>query len=314
MPLSLATYWPTAAWREAARVRAAEVDLDHLYLGLIGVGGEAARLLGRHGVTLSSARRHVREAMTSDLASLGLDAADVRLPPLTHSDHIGRPAIPATGPARTLMDQAAKLPDTYGALVLLLQEPSGSVRRLVAADGVAPQSLVPELKAGSEESLHAEPVPVLAGLLPGPAYAQRFAVFASVAPDALADAVADPGHLPWWAYDPDKADRGDDPAIVTHRSGRRTLTVHATVSRTSEADAEVITWLHEDAGASDHGRLLRYDRFEIRAAPGGADLAWTSGQRTFGLAGALAAPVTKRFAAWGMAHSALAIAFAAAEQ
>ncbi len=313
MSLPLATYWPTAAWREAARVGAPKVDVDHLYLGLIGVGGEAARLLGRHGVTLASARSRVRESLDTDLATLGLDAAGVQLPPLTRLDRIGEPPLAYTDRAGALIRTAVKLPDTYSALVALLQEPSGTVRRLVAADGLAPQQLVPELKEGSEESLSAEPTELRPGLLPGPGYAQRYRLFVSVPPDALADAIADPEHLAWWSYDPAKAKTGDDPATVTHHAGRRTLSVHSRVTRTSEADAEVITWLHSDAADPDAGPL-RHDRFEVRGAPGGSDLTWTAGHRTVGALGALTAPVTKRFAAWGMAHSALAVAFAAAEQ
>ena len=40
--------------RVAARVGVREVDTEHLYLGLLALGGAAARLLGSHGVTLAA--------------------------------------------------------------------------------------------------------------------------------------------------------------------------------------------------------------------------------------------------------------------
>ena len=70
---------------EAARTRVSEIDIDHLYLGLLAVGGQAARILGRHGVSLSTARRRVRESLTSDLDALGLAAARAMARPSTCS-------------------------------------------------------------------------------------------------------------------------------------------------------------------------------------------------------------------------------------
>ena len=81
MKLSLANLWTTAAYREALRTRAPELDLDHLYLGLLAFGGSAARVLGHHGITLRSARQRVADAAASDLARLGIDASDVPASP-----------------------------------------------------------------------------------------------------------------------------------------------------------------------------------------------------------------------------------------
>ena len=81
MSMLLVSRWTGAAHLEAARTRTTEIDVDHLYLGLLAVGGQAARILGRHGVSLTSARRRVRESLTDDLSALGLDAATDILPP-----------------------------------------------------------------------------------------------------------------------------------------------------------------------------------------------------------------------------------------
>ena len=65
MNIKLSSLLTTASWREAARLRAAEVDLEHLYLGLIAVGGSAARLLGRHGTAGTKAGPQRRKAVRS---------------------------------------------------------------------------------------------------------------------------------------------------------------------------------------------------------------------------------------------------------
>lgn len=49
MSMMLSSRWTSAAYLEAARVRTPEIDIDHLYLGLLAVGGQAARLLGATG-------------------------------------------------------------------------------------------------------------------------------------------------------------------------------------------------------------------------------------------------------------------------
>ena len=55
-------------------------------------------------------------------------------------------------------------------------------------------------------------------------------------------------------------------------------------------------------GIGEHA--LRYDRFEVRAAPGGAELMHTAGTRSFGRLGGLIAPLTDWFSTWGMVHGA----------
>lgn len=314
MTLKLTTLWGNASWREAARVRAAEVDLDHLYLGLLAIGGSAAQLLGRRGITLTSARRRAREAMQEDLARLGLtDADDVLPPPLSIKD-LGegdwRPA-PRT---KELLDEVGKAPDTYALLVALLQEPSGTVRRLVAADGVVPQDLVPELKAGADDPYSAEGVPVIPGLLPGPARASRVRHFVPAPPEAVADALSDPAILALWAYAPEQATVDAAGTTVRYERGRKSMTVRHRVSRARESDAEVVTWVADMLDTRYAGQPLSYDRFEARPAPGGTELALTRGRRTFGVLGALIAPIVGLFNGWGMLHSMQVLAFVIADR
>ena len=314
MSLTLTALWAHAAWREAARVRATEVDLDHLYLGLLSIGGSAGRVLGRHGISLSSARARAREAMDADLASLGLPDATATLPPPRPLHELGEGDWKVTPRARALIDQAGRAPDTFAILVALMQEPSGTVRRLVAADGVVPQDLVPELKAGSDEAYSAEQVPVVPGLLPEPAHAFRIGTFVSSPPELVADTLADPTFLRVWAYDPDKTTVSADGRRNQLRKGSKSLTVSLACTREREGDAEVITWVTTAEDSAHAGQPITYDRFEVRPAPGGADVTRTSGRRTFGLLGRLIRPVVDRMSTWGLLHTMAATAFGIADR
>lgn len=284
----LVTHWTTAASREAQKAGAGEVDIEHFYLGLIALGGAAAGLLGRHGITLASARARAREVVGGEPG----------------------PAVPLRlGPrAQALVDRASA-PDTYGLLVALLQEPSGAVRRLVHADGVVPQDLAPALREGADDPYAAEPVPVEPGLLAAPARAQRVRHFVSAPTALVADALADPALLAVWAYDPAHADE-----TITHRRGSTTITLRAHHTRRREGDSEVIVWIHEARDAPHAGEPLLYDRFDVSPAPGGCLMVRTSGRRRLGITGRLMAPLHDSLAGWGMVHGTRAAALAIADR
>ncbi len=311
MSMQLTTLWTNAAWREAARVRAPEVDIEHLYLGLIAVGGAAAALLGRHGVTLASARQRMREAQAEDLASLGIDVAD--LPSPIHFLQLGDPAWKSTARADALI-KTAKTTDTYQLLVALLQEPSGTVRRLVHADGVVPQSLVPELKEGADDPYAPEKVKLDATLLPPPGRAYRLRRFVSAPADFVADALADPSTLALWAYDPTASQVSDGGLRNRLEKGGKSLTVRLACTRTTEGDAHVLTWVQTAEDTRHAGQPLTYDRFEVHPVPGGSEIVRTSGRRTFGVIGWAMAPVHDLFGSWGMLHTMQAIAFGIADR
>ncbi len=304
MSMMLSSRWTSAAYLEAARVRTPEIDIDHLYLGLLAVGGQAARLLGRHGVSLASARQRVRESLSDDLATLGVHAPEAVLPPPMRAVEIGGPEWRATPRAHDLVCHAKVKEGTCAVLAALIAEPSGAARRLLAADGVDPDALLAELAAEGPEPGAPERVPLDSGLLPAPARAHRIGYYLSAAPALVADTVADHSTLALWAYDPARAEVTDDGATVRHSRGRKTLTVKIGQTRHREAEREVITWTHEMLDGPHAGQPLRYDRFEVRAAPGGAELMHTAGTRSFGRLGGLIAPLTDWFSTWGMVHGA----------
>lgn len=311
MSMMLASRWTSAAYLEAARVRTPEIDIDHLYLGLLAVGGQAARLLGRHGVSLASARRRVQETLTDDLAALGVHTP---LPSPKAAIEIGNPEWRATPRAHELVKDTPLKEGTYPVLTSLITEPSGTVRRLLTADGVDPDALLTELAARTPEQDSAERVPSDPGLLPAPARARRIGYYLSADPGLVADTLADTTVLALWAYDPEKSEVSDDGETVRHGRGRKTLTVRVHSTRRQEDDRDVVTWIHEMVDGPHAGQPLRYDRFEVRPAPGGAELLHTAGTRTFGTLGGLFAPLTDWFNTWGMMHGAQRIGLEVADR
>ncbi len=312
MSLKLIALWSQASWREAARDRSGEIDLDHLYLGLITLGGSAAQLLGRHGISLASARRRVQERRLGEgVSGQAPDAA--ALPPLTIGE-LGEGPWKATARASDLIASAGKAPDTFGMLVALLQEPTGTVRGLVGADGVLPQSLVPELKQGADDQYAAGRVPVDTTILPRPARAHRIHFFVSAPPSRVADALADPATLALWALDPARSELSDGGETVRHRRGGRTLTLRYHHKRAVTDGVDSVTWIAEMLDAPHAGEALMYDTFTCVPAPGGTDLIRTEGRRRFGVVGQLLAPLWDSYANWGMVHGMLALSFGIADR
>lgn len=311
MKIALSMHWITAAWRESARTGARAIDVDHLYLGLLALGGAAARLLGRHGISLASARERAKEAQADGVRALGLDPTPLELPPRPLTD-LGEADVQFTAPARALYDDLVKAPDSFALLVGLLKG-SEQVRRLVDADGVAPNELVPELRAGSDDPVRAEPVPPTPGLLPAPARAVRISGFVSLPPERLAAVLADPVSLTWWAYDPDRAEVTPGGEAARLRVGRSTMGVRFHLTQRESEGRHSLAWLEEITDGEFAGQPLRHDRFDIVPAPGGSELTMTRSYRLFRLSGRLLAPFTGWMIAIGTRHTLQMIAYGAAE-
>lgn len=314
MSMLLVSRWTGAAHLEAARTRTTKIDVDHLYLGLLAVGGQAARILGRHAVSLGSARRRVRESLADDLGALGLDASADVLPPPKAARELDFADWRATGRAHDLVNRTKPREGTCAALATLIAEPSGVVRRLLVADGVDPDALTAELAAATDEPDAIERVNADPELLPPPAQARRVRHYLSSPPDEVADALADPALLAAWAFDPQQSEADASGETIRHTRGRKTMTLRAHHTRRREGEADVVTWIHEMVDGPHAGQPLRYDRFAILPAPGGAELVHTAGQRSFGLLGRLAAPLSGWFSGLGMAYGAQRIGLEVADR
>ena len=314
MSMLLTSRWTGAAHLEAARTRTTEIDVDHLYLGLLAVGGQAARILGRHGVSLTSARRRVREALIDDLATLGLQATGDVVPPPKAARELDFADWRATSRAHDLVNRAPLRKGTAAALATLIAEPSGVVRHLLVTDGVDPDQLMTELASAPTEPDPVERVAYDPSLLPAPAWAKRLRHYLSSPPDLVADAIADAALLAAWAYDPNKAQVDDSGETIRHTRGSRTMTVRAHHTRRREGESEVVTWIQEVASGAHAGQPLCYDRFVVAAAPGGTELLHTAGQRSFGLLGRLTAPLAGWFSWVGMQYAAQRIGLEVADR
>lgn len=311
MSLKLAARWMLSSSREAARTGASEVDIEHLYLGALAIGGAASRLLGRHGITLTSARRRVREALDADLGALGVQ---VPLPQARPLSAIVNANLKCTPRADVLANLGMKAPDTYALLVMLLKEETGMVRRLIHADGVVPQNLAPELKAGADDQYSPERVPVPNDALPLPAVAHRVRMFMPAPPEVVADVIADTETLGLWAYDPERSKVSEDGETVTQARGDKVMTLRLHVIRRQVGETLLVTWVQEMLDGRYAGEALLMDRFEITRAPGGSEVARVSGRRRFGLMGQLLAPLNDSMSGWGLTHGTAAIAFAVADR
>ena len=310
--------WQNAAWREAARLRHPEIDLDHLYLGLLAQGGAAAELLGRSGITLASAREAVRDLTAAELASLGIDARALVQPPprsVAQLHHGAVGDVPLSQRARELAVTARSVRTDLATLRALLDEPSGRVRRLVTRNGADPDALHAGTQAQRDGRDSPERVEADPALLPRPHSAVRYRRYVSAAPDEVAEVIADPDVLTSWAIRPEDVVRCDGQDVRT-RSGRgsRTMTLRWTVERSDGPDGPVVTWRRFLTGGPHDGQPLTYDRLELRPQGLGSEVTRTQGLRAWRPLGRLLAPVTARLVGLGMPVASQNIAYAVADR
>lgn len=310
--------WQNAAWREAARLRHPEIDLDHLYLGLLAQGGTAAQLLGRSGITLASAREAVRDLTAAELAGSGIDARTELQPPPRSTAQLHRGAvgdIPLSQRARELAGTARSVRTSLMTLRALLDEPSGRVPHLLTRNGVDPDAVRTGTAVEGDDRGSAEPVEADPALLPRPRCAVRYRQYVSAAPADVADVIADPDVLTTWAVRPEDVVQRDGQEVRT-RSGRgsKAMTLRWTVERSTGPDGPVVTWRRSITGGPHEGQPQAYDRFELRPQDLGSVVIRTQGLRTWGSLGRLLAPVKARLVGLGMPVASQNIAYAVADR
>lgn len=311
--------WQNASWREAARLRHPEIDLDHLYLGLIAQGGNAAQVLGAHGLTLTSAREAVRDLSADELAGLGIDVRTLRQPPPRGTAQLHHGAvgdIPLSERAREFAVTARSVRTNLATLHALLDEPSGRVRRLLIWDGADPDAVLRTAaqREGSDRGF-AELVEADPDLLPRPHRAVRYRQYVSAAPLDVAEVIADPEVLTSWAVESEDVVRGDGQVVLTrHGQGSRSMTLRWTVERSVEAHRPVVTWRQTITGGPRDGEPLAYDRFDLSPQGPGSEVTRTCGVRTWRLLGRLLGPVTVRLTGLGMPVAMQNIACAVADR
>lgn len=130
-----------AIFREAARARHPEMDVEHVFLGLLAHDPQVAAGCARRGVTLTAVREAMVAVADQDLSRLGISGAP-RVTPrrLEHQDAEHSGSIPFTARARDLVSRMES-----GSVEMLrecLAEPSGTNRRLVETLGADPAALI----------------------------------------------------------------------------------------------------------------------------------------------------------------------------
>lgn len=293
MTLTLANLWTLSANREAARIRAPRIDVEHLYLGLLQTGGNAARLLGERGISLASARRLV-------LASTGGQADLGALPAAT---------LPVTPEAQGLIEHALKAPGTSSLLLRLLEHPTGPVRALVESGGLRPAQLIPALDLGAIDPFVPAVTHGATPQLGTSARAHRLSWYVSASTSTVVHALRQPASLDWWAYPPARATRDEGSTVIRHRRRGTDLSVRLTLSDRREGESWIITWESAMVEGLHAGRPVTQDHFDIVRAPGGCHITRTAGRRPFGLVGRSLAPLMDQVHARTLMLAAAAITY-----
>lgn len=312
-----------AAWREAARFRHPETDVDHLLLGLVSAGGSAAALLGRFGVTLSDARAAVLGARR-DTGSLGIDASRLPEPePLAiadlHVDSAGE--IPTAHRAQALLDAMPRTWSENDLLVALVAEPSETARDILARCGVDADAIAEEARTaapfGASEPRRCSPDPDLtAPHHRTTTFALQIEHMISAPAETVRRAATDPRLARIWL------NYGDQAAIVDgtlqmsmEKRGRRQTHVLNNVIDSPAGDAFRVVWqvtLHAPYNRWD-GVDGGYHELLLRAVPGGTMAEYTYAGRTFGRLRTVVAPIAHLGQAAAMPHRMQNLAFVTAD-
>ena len=113
------------------------IDVDHLFLALLVVGGPAAALLTEHGISLQRAREAVAAVHRAQVASLGITVPPTP-PRRMQPDSEG---VEFTDRALTVMQRTDPVSYQLEILVALLDEPSGHLDQVLAELGVSESAL-----------------------------------------------------------------------------------------------------------------------------------------------------------------------------
>lgn len=307
--------WISYARHEAGRLQHPEIDIDHLLLGLLAQGGEAAALLGTHGVTLANARRAMYEVSAADLATLGIDATAIPASLQSPGQEAQRLAnlgdIPLSGQAQQFAaDRRNDSSTSLSALRSLLETEGGTPMRILAHLDVDTERLHADLATHDGGHLRSPGVTkVDRGLLPEtPSGALCLRRFISAPPVLVHAVLADPGMLTGWAALPTEVrEQRLDGIVSMHRSRNRSR--HLDLRwRHLELGTDVVCWVKTILTGPYDGQTHSYDSFVLRPAPGGCELTFTRAYRVWRLSGRLLHPVTRRLTGIGMVNAFGAIA------
>jgi hypothetical protein len=265
-----------AAKEESLRCGHPEIDVEHLFLALIIIGGASARILTAEGITLQKARDAAAQVHADQIASLGITPLS---PPPTSS--IPDPMIAETRWSERALDVVRAddyRTDDRGVLTALLDEPSGHILRILDQVDVAETTLRDAIASYRDAAVDAD----VAAHNP----AWQDVVYEGHVPAAHAavwDLVSDPERRLEW--DGVYAGRADwDGSVLTTllprtRPDGRKLTVKPKFNRAEHVishftPGEVIEWEQTWPDAADRNAIRRL-RIQVRADGAGSRLTLT---------------------------------------
>ena len=204
-----------AAKEEHQRFGHPQIDVEHLFLALLVVGGESGRVLGALGVTLHGAREAAERVHVEQIGSLGLAAPVASLASSTIPD----PNASETrwsDRALKVLRQDNPTGDDRALLTHLLDEPSGHVLRIVQQLGIS-ESVIRESIDLYEDD--AEPASAEARAAGIPAAHWENVVYSGhipVAPNLVWALVSDPARrVEWDGLYYESAVLGNDGVLTT---------------------------------------------------------------------------------------------------
>lgn len=185
-----------------------EIDLEHLFLALVSVGGPVTDMLARHGVTLASAREAFERTHEKGLGRLGIalppDGTSRTIPPGS-----ARGGFTYREGVRKLLEDAARQPAPDVALLrVLLGEPSGHIHDALREMDVDPGSLGVPSENSARPSSRGE-------------HALEYRRFVSAPPEAVWALISDPDRwLEWNDFEFEHAEVLDRGVVRAHARTR----------------------------------------------------------------------------------------------
>jgi ATP-dependent Clp protease ATP-binding subunit ClpA len=185
-----------------------EIDVEHLFLALVSIGGPVTDFLAEHGVTLTAARAAFERIHARRLSGIGVsvpEGAARRIPAgNTRGGFVYREGV------RKLLEDAANEPAQDVALFrALLDQPSGDAREVLRDLGVDPDALGQTATTEVDSATRSH-------------RAAEYQRFVGEKPAAVWALVSDPDRwLEWNEFEFDSAETTDDGIIRAYARERR---------------------------------------------------------------------------------------------
>lgn len=299
----------TAAWREAMRARDPYIDLDHLLIGLITAGGAAARVLTRHGLSVSTARTAARAVHADAVGLLGVDANRLPTTPPQSLQELNRDErrMPMAGRAERLLNSLGARAGERELLRALLTEGSQTILELTERAGADVTALLREVE---NQAAWVTPVPRRARHLeaqtPGRAAVAELDHFVAADLPLVRAVTTDQARVADWLILPDDIEPAPEGGLrITMFVRGRSSTLHVTLN----TDDDRVRWTEH----WDDNPTSWYD-LHLAEVDGGTALTLARGVRPIGVLGAAMRPIIRQTNGLGLLLRAQNLSMICAEE